>query len=192
MNWLHRLKSKLFKNNTSSIGPRMRSGFKHNGQFLPHVRISESTVISFPVNLNLADNLFIGHYNFIEASHGISIEEGVQITNYCSILTHSSHVSIRLYGKSYLGKKDPIGYKKGPVSIGCYTFVGPHVTIMPNTTIGKGSLVAAYSLLKGDYPDFSIIAGNPAQVVGDTREMDKKYLDEYPDLKANYRQWAGL
>jgi acetyltransferase-like isoleucine patch superfamily enzyme len=191
MNWLQRLKSKFFKNNTSSIGPRMRSGFKHNGQFLPHVRISESTVISFPVNLNLADNLFIGHYNFIEASHGISIEEGVQITNYCSILTHSSHISIRLYGKNYLGKKDPIGYKIGPVKIGQFTFVGPHVTIMPRTSIGKGSLVAAYAYVKGDFPDFSIIAGNPAKVIGDTRTMDKPFLDAHPELQLYYTEWAS-
>lgn len=191
MRVLRLIKSKIKKNTTDKFGPRVLSGFHHKGKFLKDVRISESTVLSFPQNLDLADNVFIGHYNFIEASNGISIQEGVQITNYISILSHSSHVSIRLYGKEYRGKKDPIGYKKGAVRIGKYSFIGPHVTIMPNTVIGKGSLVSAYSFVKGEFPDFSIIAGNPAVVIGSTKDLDKKYLEEYPELKEYYEEWAN-
>ena len=53
--------------------------------------------IEYKKNLKLGNNVFIGHYNFIEASNGITIEEGCQITNFISITTHSSHISIRLY-----------------------------------------------------------------------------------------------
>lgn len=191
MKLLRLIKSKVVKNTTVNFGPRVLVGFNHNGRFLKDVRISESTVLSFPNKLTLADNIFIGHYNFIEASNGISIEEGVQITNYISILSHSSHISIRLYGKEYRKTKDPIGYKKGSVQIGKYSFIGPHATIMPGTVIGKGSLVSAYSFVKGDFPDFSIIAGNPAAVVGTTKDLDKKYLEEYPELKEYYEEWAN-
>jgi acetyltransferase-like isoleucine patch superfamily enzyme len=191
MKLLRYLKRKLFPASTQTIGPVIQSGIHHNGIFLPRVRISDSTVISVPEKLLLSDNVFVGHYNFIEASHGITIEEGVQLTNYISVLTHSSHVSIRLYGKNYLGKKDPIGYKVGPVKIGQFTFVGPHVTIMPETNIGKGCLVAAYAYVKGDFPDFAIIAGNPAKVIGDTRNMDKPYLDAHPELQVTYSEWAN-
>ena len=82
------------------------------------------------------------------------------------------------------------GYVKGSVFIGKYTFVGPHSTIMPNTKIGKGSLVSAYSYVQGDFPDFSIISGNPAQVVGNTKDMDAKYLEDYPELQEHYKSWA--
>jgi acetyltransferase-like isoleucine patch superfamily enzyme len=61
---------------------------------------------------------------------------------------------------------------------------------MPETTIGKGSIVAAYSYVKGSFPDFAIISGNPAKVVGDTRELDKKYLDENPELNEYYNRWT--
>ena len=191
MKWLRYLKRKLFPSSTRNRGPKMQSGIHHNGEFLRRVRISDSTVISVPEKLNLADNMFIGHFNFIEASNGITIEEGVQLTNYISVLTHSSHVSIRLYGKDYLGKKDPIGYKVGQVRIGAFTFVGPHVTIMPGTSIGKGSLVSAYAYVKGEYPDFSIISGNPAKVIGDTRDIDTPFLDAHPELQASYSEWAN-
>lgn len=191
MKWLRYLKRKLFPASTKNIGPKIHSGIYHNGVFLPRVRISDSTVISVPEKLNLADNIFIGHFNFIEASNGITIEEGVQLTNYISVLTHSSHISIRLYGRHYLGKKDPVGYKVGFVKIAAFTFVGPHVTIMPDTKIGKGSLVSAYAYVKGEFPDFSIIAGNPAKVIGDTRAIDQPFLDAHPELQDLYKEWAN-
>ncbi len=162
-----------------------------NGIYLPLTRISNATVIITPENLTLGDNIYIGHFNNIEASNQIIIAEGCQISNYISILTHSSHQSIRLYGHHYIehnGKH--LAYVKGAVKIGKFTFVGPHSVIMPGTTIGKGSIVSAYSMVKGEFPDFSVIAGNPAKVVGDTREIDAKILAKYPELQSYYDEWA--
>jgi acetyltransferase-like isoleucine patch superfamily enzyme len=82
------------------------------------------------------------------------------------------------------------GYMRGSVHIGKYTFVGPHSVIMPGTKIGKGSIVAAYSMVKGEFPDFSIIAGTPAKVIGDTRKVDEPYLMANPELQKYYDEWA--
>lgn len=171
--------------------PQMMYGYEQNGQFLKDTRIGSATSIVGKEGLTLGDNVFIGQFNFIEAMNGIHIEEGCQITNYVSIITHSSHIAIRLYGDQYRKTKDPIAYNKGSVKIGKYSFVGPHVTIMPDTQIGKGSIVASHSLVKGNFPDFSIIGGTPAKVIGDTREMDAPYLNEYPELRTFYDNWTN-
>ncbi len=170
--------------------PEMIYGIDHKGKFLKDTRIGSHTSIVGKENLSLADNVFIGQFNFIEASNGLTIEEGCQVTNYISILTHSSHNSIRYYGAEYRNNKDLKGYVTGEVHIGQYSFIGPHVTIMPNTKIGKGCIVAAYSLVKGDFPDFSIISGNPAEVIGSTKEKDADFLEDHPDLKEYYNNWA--
>jgi acetyltransferase-like isoleucine patch superfamily enzyme len=161
-----------------------------SGVLLKDTRISNLTEIESKKNLILGDNVFIGHFNFIEASHGVTIEEGCQITNYISILSHSSHVSVRLYGSAYRSTDDPKGYVEGKVHIGKYTFIGPHSTIMPNTTIGKGCIVSAHSLVKGEFADYSIIKGNPAAVVGSTKDLDEQYLKDDPELKAHYEAWS--
>lgn len=165
----------------------MISGYKSDGKLLQKVRISSSTFIDYPENLKIADNVYIGHHNFIEASNGITIDEGCQITSFVSVTTHSSHQSIRLYGSSYAGA-EMIGYVKGSVSIGAYSFIGPHVTIMPNTNIGKGCVVGAHSYLEGDYPDFSIIVGAPGKIVGTTKDSDEEFLKTYPELRKTYMQ----
>jgi len=87
--------------------------------------------------------------------------------------------------------KNHIGYLKGKISIGKYSFVGPHSVIMPNTKIGKGSIVSAYSYVRGDFPDYSVIAGNPAVVVGNTKKIDKIFLTEHPELNCFYEEWIN-
>jgi len=169
--------------------PGMIYGIKHGGVYLKNTRISNTTIIENADKLSLSDNVFIGHHNFIEASNEIAIGEGCQITNFISIISHSSHNSIRLYGKVYRDYKEHEGYIKGRISIGPYTFVGPHSLIMPNTSIGKGCLIQAYSYVKGNFPDFSILGGNPAKVIGDTRESDKECLKNHPELETYYKEW---
>lgn len=183
---------KIRNKRLSKKRPKIIWGYqrKHDGKYLERVRISNATFLDFEEKMDISNNVFIGHFNFIEASNELTIEEGVQITNFVTITTHSSHQSIRLYGAKYTGP-NMVGYKKGAVHIGKYSFVGPHSTIMPGTTIGKGCIVSAYSYVKGDFPDFSIIGGNPATVIGDTRDADHKILAEHPELKAHYNEWSG-
>ena len=156
------------------------------GKKLINTRISSSAFLDHPETLYLSDHIYIGHYSVIEASNKLTIEEGVQIGFHTVIATHSSHYSIRLYGKYYSDFADKIGYVKGEVKIGAYTFVGPYSLVMPGTVIGKGCIVAAYSQVKGNFPDYSIIAGNPAKVVGNTKDKDNEFLEKYPQLRTYY------
>lgn len=167
-------------------------GYYNNNSFLPNTRISNTTDIVDATNLEIGDNVYIGHFNFIDASGGLKIEEGCQVTNHVSILTHSSHTAIRLYGKHYIkhnGKH--ISYLCDKIKIGKYSFIGPHSTIMPGVCIGKGSLISAYSYVKaGEYPDFAILKGNPAQIIGSTKDIDNLYLQQEPHLMEYYTEWA--
>ena len=150
------------------------------------VRIGNTTFIDHSTKLQIEDLVYIGHYNFIEASNGIKLGKGCQITSYVNLTTHSSHQSIRLYGSNYSKVTEHIGYERGGIEIGEFTFVGPFSVIMPSTKIGKGCVVAAHSYVKGEFPDYSVIAGNPAKVVADVREKDNALLEKYPELKNTY------
>ncbi len=171
--------------------PRMVRPFVGtDGRVLERTRVSTSTFIDHPQSLSLADDVYIGHHNYLEASHRLSIGEGCQITNFVTITTHSTHDSIRLCSGNHGAFREPTGVVCGPISIGRYSFIGPHSTIMPNTTIGQGSIVKAYSYVRGDFPDFAVISGNPAAVVGSTQDRDRTVLADHPELKAAYDAWA--
>jgi acetyltransferase-like isoleucine patch superfamily enzyme len=170
-------------------------GETSQGTLLPGTRISGASVIEHEDKLVLGDNVFIGAFNFIEASGGITIGEGVQITSHSAIVTHSSHRSQRLLGPAYSTWPLPLdtqrpGWISGPVHIGAYSFIGPHCLIEANTRIGRGSLVCAGSFVRGEYPDFAILEGRPARIVGDSRVADERALARYPDLRVLYDAWA--
>jgi len=49
--------------------------------------------------------------------------------------------------------------------------IGSNATILAGVTIGEGSLVGAGAVVTSDVPDYKIVAGVPARVVGDTRSQ---------------------
>src|SRR5690606_6086806 len=132
----------------------------HRGRMLPHTRIAPSTCIEGYAGLRLSDHVFIGQFNFLDATAGLEIGEGVQITNFVSIVTHSSHRSIRLLGPAYATHQGVRpGFVSAPVQIGAYSFIGPHSLIEAGARIGKGAVVCAYSQVRDSVPDFAIVAG---------------------------------
>ncbi|HOM14177.1 MAG TPA: acyltransferase [Rubrivivax sp.] len=170
---------------------RMVFGESSQGRRLAHTRISAASCIEHEERLELADHVYIGPFVFIEASGGVTLEEGVQITSHVVVATHSSHRALRLLGREYVrwpGQRP--GWVAGSVHVGAYSFIGPHSLIEAGTRLGRGSLVRAGSSVRGQFPDFAVLEGRPAQVVGDTRERDAAWLQRHPELRAHYEAWA--
>lgn len=174
---------------------RMVFGERSGGTDRPHTRISPSTCIEHEDRLQLGDHVYVGPFNFIEASGGVVLGEGVQLTHHCSIVTHSSHRAMRLLREDYASWPADAGARPGwvagAVEIGAWSFIGPHSLVEAGSRLGRGTVVRAGSVVRGAFPDFAVLAGNPAQVVGDSRDGDARALAAHPGLQAAYRAWAG-
>jgi acetyltransferase-like isoleucine patch superfamily enzyme len=48
--------------------------------------------------------------------------------------------------------------------------IGSNATVICGVTIGEGAVVGAGAVVTQDVPDYTIVAGVPARVIGDTRE----------------------
>ena len=176
-----------------ALGPRRVWGFvRGDGEFLAHTRVSNATAVFAPQRWSVGDHVFVGHFCVLDASCGLTVGEGCQISASTCIFTHSSHAAIRLYGRSYVESAPLQAYFTAAVEIGAYTYIGAHSTVLPGSRIGKGCVVSAHSLVKGDFADFSIIRGVPATVIGDTRDGDAALLELHPELRPHYEAWAGI
>lgn len=167
--------------------PFMVYGIKNHIQKkrMRQTRISSSVKILSREKLDIMDCVWIGHFSVLDASNGLYIGEGVQTGAHISIYSHSSHMSIRLLGSEYLKINERAGYIKGAVSIGAYTFLGDSCVVFPGVSIGSGCLVKAGSVVTRSVPDYSIVAGVPATVVGTVKDIDQRFMSD-PNIRKTY------
>ena len=59
-------------------------------------------------------------------------------------------------------------YQK-PVKVGANSFIGAGAIIMPGVEIGEWVIVGAGAVVTKSVPDYAIVGGNPARVIGDMR-----------------------
>lgn len=57
------------------------------------------------------------------------------------------------------------GIVKAPVRIGPDTWIGVKVSVLRGSRIGRGSVLGAHAVVRGDIPEYSIAVGTPARVV---------------------------
>jgi acetyltransferase-like isoleucine patch superfamily enzyme len=105
----------------------------------------------------------------------ITLGDRVVISTDVSFLTHDYSITIALRS---IGEEPPtdIAMVRG-ITVGDNVFIGRSCLVMPNTTIGNHVIVAAGSVVRGRIPDYSIVMGNPAAVVGHIRDKARKWQD---------------
>lgn len=90
----------------------------------------------------------IGAFSYINAQHGVVIEDDVQIGSHCSIYSISTIDDT--FGKVILKRNCKIG---------------SHSTVLPGVSIGKNSIIGAHSLVNKDIPDNVVAFGVPVKIV---------------------------
>lgn len=103
----------------------------------------------------------------IYAMNEINIGNNVLIGGNCKIIDNDFHplpVSQRINQK-------PEDVKKRPINIGDGCFIGANSIILKGTTLGKNCVVGAGSVVSGIFPDNVIIAGNPAKIIKENKEI---------------------
>lgn len=96
----------------------------------------------------LGDATDIGAFSYINALHGVVINENVQIGSHCSVYSVST-----------------IDNTYGKITLKTNCKIGSHTTILPGVCIGENSIVGAHSLVNKDIPDNVLAFGVPAKVV---------------------------
>ncbi len=90
----------------------------------------------------------IGAFTYINAKHGVIIEDDVQVGSHCSIYSVST-----------------IDGKKGKVILKRNSKIGSHTVILPGVIIGENSIIGAHSFVNMSIPDNVVAAGVPAKII---------------------------
>ena len=98
-------------------------------------------------NFKLGKRTDIGAFTYINAKNSVIIEDDVQIGSHCSIYSVST-----------------IDNKQGKVVLKENCKIGSHSIIMPGVTVGKNSVIGAFSFVNKDIPDNVTAFGAPAKI----------------------------
>lgn len=126
----------------------------------------------FPASLDLSAH--------IDPSGGLTIEEGCGISINAIILTHDWSFLRRYKARGITPtginreKFDSQAFKS--VLIDKHSLIGAGAIVLPGSKIGKYCIIGAGAVVKGYIEDYSIMVGNPAKKIGDTRDPKYKLL----------------
>lgn len=118
-------------------------------------------------------NTWIGPFTIIDGSGGLVIGDNCTISSGVHIYTHNN------VKQTLSGGKLPIDRES--VSIGSCTYIAPQTVIAMGVTIGNHCIIATNSFVNKNFPDNSIIAGNPAKQIGRVVFKDDQIEFDYSE-----------
>jgi acetyltransferase-like isoleucine patch superfamily enzyme len=128
---------------------------------------------------NICNNVFIENDvivgNRVTVKSGVQLWDGIEIEDDVFIgpnVTFSNDHFPR-------SKKRPKKFVTTLVSEGAS--IGSNSTILPGLNIGKFSMVGAGSVVTKNVPDFAIVVGNPARIIGYVDVNNVQRVKEHPE-----------
>lgn len=119
---------------------------------------------SFGQNVNIANNVVIG--DECRVQNNVSIYEGVELEDH--VFCGPSCVFTNDLTPRVEYPKGRAGYKRTLVKEGAS--IGANATIVCGHTIGRYAMVAAGAVVTKDVPDYALVAGVPARIIGRVNE----------------------
>jgi len=112
-----------------------------------------------PKGVRIGSNCAINHEVFIYGEAGISIGDDVVLSARCMLI--DAALDPRGFSKT-----DTRRYSNKPIVIEDGAWIGAAAIVLPGVTIGTRSIVGAGCVVTKDVAPFTIVAGNPARVIG--------------------------
>jgi len=118
----------------------------------------------YPPGVSIGEDTIIGDHAFLDGRAPLTIGSHVDIAS-----------QVLIYNSKHDIHSEDFAPVSEPVVIEDYVFIGPRAIIQPGVRIGRGAVVAAGAVVTKDVPEFAIIGGVPAQVIGERKIKDPCY-----------------
>jgi acetyltransferase-like isoleucine patch superfamily enzyme len=144
-----------------------------------HIR-GRLQIFAYGGKISIGENCYVGENSYIWSGEQITIESDVLISHNVNIIDSNSHemnASERSLGFKNLIKNGHPTSKGSIITKSIFIKKGAWINfnsiILKGVTIGEGSIVAAGSVVTKDVPDWTIVGGNPAQIIKHIPENER-------------------
>jgi|TARA_B100000959_G_scaffold280811_1_gene343405 maltose O-acetyltransferase len=142
---------------------RLRSSGKN-------LQFRKGSGIGYPNLIDVGDNFILGNSSLITAnsSYGIFVGNNVSIAR--NVLIHSANhsfdeINIPIMQQKIISPKLEYNNKFYSVIIKDNVWIGSQSVLLPGTVIESGCVISSGSIVSGNFPENSLIMGNPARVI---------------------------
>jgi UDP-2-acetamido-3-amino-2,3-dideoxy-glucuronate N-acetyltransferase len=122
------------------------------------------TFVEIQKNAVIGSNCKISSHSFI--CEGVTLEDGVFI-GHGVMFTNDLHPRAVTPNGALQSDTD---WSVVPITVGRHASIGSNATILAGVTIGEGALVGAGAVVTRDVPNYAIVAGVPARIVGRAKD----------------------
>jgi UDP-2-acetamido-3-amino-2,3-dideoxy-glucuronate N-acetyltransferase len=126
------------------------------------------TFVEIQKNAQIGRNCKISSHSFI--CEGVTIEDGVFIGHGVMFTNDMYPRAVNADGSLQCDSD----WSLLTTRVKCRAAIGSNATILPGVTIGEGAQIGAGAVVVRDVPDFAIVAGVPARVIGRVRDARSK------------------
>ncbi|MFH1827044.1 MAG: acyltransferase [bacterium] len=141
------------------------------------IEIGRGSSVHMGVKFYDTKNIVIGHDSIIGEGCVLDGRDELKIGNHVALASE-----VMIYNSQHDTSDENFIAVNKPVYLEDYVFIGPRAIILPGVTIGKGSIVAAGAVVTKDVVPYSIIAGIPAEKIGERKIKDLQYKLGRPRL----------
>lgn len=153
----------------------------------PDVRLGSDVIVHHPELVNLygcaiGDGTTIGPF--------VEIQRGVRVGARCKVQSHAFLAEgVALEDEVFVGHgavfvndrypraTNPDGTPQGagdwavrPILVRRRAAIGSNATVLGGIVVGAEAIVGAGAVVTADVPDFAVVAGVPARIIGDVRD----------------------
>jgi acetyltransferase-like isoleucine patch superfamily enzyme len=145
------------------------------------VHIGLGSTLWAPGGLVINDDVYVGRFCTLECDGEVG--SGTLIGNHVAFVGRDDHdwrvVGVPMVYAPWIGNRDYHGEGRGRrLVIGPDVWVGHGAILLTGTSIGRGAIVAAGSVVTADVAAYDIVGGNPARVIGTRFEGDARIEHE--------------
>lgn len=202
LNLIDRLRGRICVIKIRLIGYAQKTRYRHFGELTyidtpsckivnrNHIAIGNYTIVgkfariepvlnygnkAFDPLIEIGNNVWINQNFHCTCAGHVKIGDGTSITANCGVfdINHPyEDININPTKANIL---------VAPVEIGQDCLIGMNSVIMPGTTLGRHCIVGANSVVKGNFPDYSVLAGSPAKIIKKYDPSCGKWMKTNPD-----------
>jgi acetyltransferase-like isoleucine patch superfamily enzyme len=158
-------------------------GVRHGVRLGERVHLGMGTILAAPVELVVENDVYIGKQCTIECDGKIGAHS--MLANQVGLIGRHDHdinaLGCTVRRAPWIGDEDYSGPGRSEtLVIGPDVWIGFGAIVLTGVRIGRGSIVAAGSVVTKSTQPYSIVAGCPATVIGE--RFSREEIDVHEDL----------